>query len=259
MAQSSGVKPPFTDSNFSLPRSVVSGHDDGPLGNDKPSPLMHSTTEEEPPRKGDIFKRVTRKPPTATPTLQDSVAESSLTERTESQAISSIPPIEASEPPKPPSVSIFKKLTRPPVTNAPAVTNTDAVDKSSQPVVTPSVVSRRPLFITPVKKTGAATVLQSISLDTIPLGSIASTTKSAAGKLPNPSLRRYHGLALDGGVLQREHEQNTNLQSAKVLQDLADDLLTSTNRRIEPSEDYAGTYKSRATTCDFDDDLSDII
>lgn len=259
MAQSCKAKPPFTDSNYSLPQSIVKRHDNEPLGDDKPSPLMPNKTEAEPPRKGDIFKRVIRKSLTAAPASQNSITENSLTERAESQVISSIPSIETSEPLKPPSISIFKKLSCPPVTTVPAITSTDAVNIPSQPVMVPSTICRKPLFITPVKKPVPASILQSVSLDTIPLGSIASTTKSTAVKLSNSSSKRYHKLTLDRGSLQKENDQATSLQSTEVLRDLTGDLLTSATQRIEPLEDYIGSYKGRTTASDFDDDLSDII
>ena len=256
MAQACRGRAPFTDSNYPLPHSVVASMDSKSVEDGRTSSLVLSKGEQEPLRKADIFKRITKQSSTVAPSSQDGAAESSVTE---SYAISSIPPAEIIEPPTPSSASIFKKLVPPSVTSICAPKDNEAAKALPQPTALAPVVHRKPLFITPPKKLAPTTILRSISLDTIPLGPIASTTKGVTIQLLNSPPRKFHNPVLAQQTSQGEHEQTTNLQVTEALQDIAEDLLVSPIQHTEHFEDDTSVHRNRVAFRPFDDNLSDII
>lgn len=266
MTQSYLAKPPFTDSNYPLPQSIVSRCNKEPAGEDNISSVVLTEAKQEPPRKADIFKKIPRQSPTTAPLSHNSILEGNATENKPASSASSTEVSKSSkEPLKPPPSSIFKKISRPPETSICSTVSTEINKTHQQPMVTAPATSRKPLFITPPKKVALATILESIPLDNTPLGSIGTATKATRGsiiRLDNMSTGEYHKPALDYKTPQLVHGQNektANLQPAEELHDLTDDLIASANQRRESSDDYISTCRSRVTAQGFDDDFSDII
>ncbi|KWX15774.1 hypothetical protein QR46_0230 [Giardia duodenalis assemblage B] len=255
MAQAYRGRAPFTDSNYPLPHSVVASMDNRSVEDGRTSSLALSKGEQEPLRKADIFKRITKQSSTITPSSQDGVAESSVTE---SHATSSIPPAEIVEPPMPSSASIFKKLVPPSVTSICAPKDNEAAKALPQPTALAPVVHRKPL-LSPSQETRTHYYITIHLIRHYPVGIYSKYNKSVTIQLLNSPPRKFHNPVLAQQTSQGEHEQTTNLQVTEALQDIAEDLLVSPIQRTEHLEDDTSVQRNRVASQHFEDNLSDII
>lgn len=259
MTQSCLIKPPFTDSNYSLPQSIVARHNNEQVRDSKTTSTLSTKGEQEPPRKIDIFKKLPKKTTMTTSLLQNSIMENGTAEKKDASYVSSEIRHFSIEPLKPPPNTIFKKVQRPPNTNVCSTVSTDANKTPQNPITTAPAINKRPIFITPSKKTTTTTMLHSIPLDDIPLGSLVTTIQTTITNRDSISTSRYNSSGLVSTTLLQAHEQVSTFQSTEELYDLTDNLSTSLNQRKEPSDDNISTCRSKTNTKTFEDDFSDII